>query len=69
MAQSRNKRTYTYRSTEYGILIPVEMVQNDREVQLIAVLDTGSEYCLFDRRLGESMEIDIDSGIPLRLRA
>ena len=59
--------SHQYRSTSEGIVIAIEIAQRDRSLELSAVLDTGSEYCLFDRRVAESLGIDVESGVPLKL--
>ena len=68
MSRLHFQQGHSYRSTEDGIMIPVEIVWMDRQVQLFAVLDTGAEFCIFDRRLAESMGIDVESGLPIKLR-
>lgn len=45
-----------------GIAVQVEMRVGSRIAKCDAKLDTGATFCLFERRIGESLGIDIESG-------
>ena len=57
-----------YDSGSEGIVIPIRIVARGQTLQISAILDTGSEFCMFDHGVADSLGIDVESGIPLRLR-
>jgi hypothetical protein len=44
------------------VSVPVRLSANGVAVRLTAKLDTGADYCLFDREWADSLGIDIESG-------
>jgi hypothetical protein len=52
------------------IAIPplTELRVGNQKVELIARLDTGAAHCIFERRYGEELELDVESGLPQRFR-
>jgi hypothetical protein len=56
-----------YDSGEPGISIRVEIRLGSESVTINAKVDTGSAICIFERRLGDSLGIDIESGDPQRV--
>jgi hypothetical protein len=55
---------------DYGteaIIIPVELQLADKTVRADAYVDTGATFCVFKRELGAALDIDVESGTPLRL--
>ena len=64
--QFQNGRSY--QSTEDGIIIPVGVALRSQRVEAFAILDTGSEYCIFHRRIAESLGMDVEAGHRLKLR-
>lgn len=57
----------TYNSQNTGISIKTVLRYGDAETICSAKVDTGSEICLFEREIGEFLEIDIESGYKKRL--
>ena len=53
---------YIYDSTKVGITAKVTLRRNDLFVSINAKIDTGSEFCLFGRKYGESLDIEIETG-------
>ena len=53
---------HNYDSRKVGINIKTILRRNDLFVVLNAKIDTGSEFCLFARELGEALDIEIESG-------
>ncbi len=49
-------------------MIPVYLMQSDRNVRVEARLDTGAASCLFERVQAELLGIDIEVGVPQRFR-
>jgi hypothetical protein len=56
---------YNYPHGAPGITIPIELAYGDNRIALETKLDTGAQFCLFDRGLGESVGIEIESGEKL----
>lgn len=55
---------HEYDTEAVGITIPVELKVGQRQVLIPnAKLDTGSSFCIFQRVYGESLGLDIESGI------
>lgn len=50
-----------------GITLDVVLGRGELIAGCKAKVDTGSQYCLFDRELGERLDIEIESGIPKEL--
>jgi len=53
---------HDYDTLKTGITIPVTLGYNSRTVDFEAKLDTGSSHCIFERRLGENLGLEIESG-------
>ncbi len=51
-----------YDSRKVGITIKTILRRNDLSVAFNAKIDTGAEFCLFARELGEELDIDVESG-------
>ncbi len=56
-----------YNSGEPGISIRVEVRIGSDSVVVDAKVDTGAALCIFERRLGERLGIEIESGDPQRV--
>ncbi len=54
--------------SEDGIEIPTELSIGSQKVELIARLDTGAAHCIFERRYGEELGLDVESGRAQRFR-
>ncbi|HSE34230.1 MAG TPA: aspartyl protease family protein [Pyrinomonadaceae bacterium] len=50
-----------------AILVPVELQLADKIVRTDAYVDTGATFCVFKRELAAALDIDVESGNPLRL--
>lgn len=61
------RETNIYDSRKVGITLAATLRRNNLFVTLSAKVDTGAEVCLFERRFGEALEIQIESGYPKRL--
>ena len=53
---------YKYGSLETGITLDTILRYGGKEFQGKAKVDTGAQYCLFAREIGELLEIDVESG-------
>ncbi|CAN5528157.1 hypothetical protein BH18ACI1_BH18ACI1_21340 [soil metagenome] len=50
---------------ETGITVPVKLSVGENEAFLGAKLDTGSTHCVFERKHGERLGLEIETGEPL----
>lgn len=58
---------YEYDSLAKGLTLDVALGQGAIQAGCKAKIDTGSQYCLFDRELGEDLGIEIESGQRIEL--
>jgi hypothetical protein len=56
------------KDADQSIFIPLRLSANGIVVNLAAKLDTGADYCLFDREWAESLDIDVESGLRRTFR-
>lgn len=49
-------------SAETGVVIPVVLVAGANRVRIHSKLDTGAQYCIFQREYGEELGLDIEAG-------
>ncbi|MBV9744803.1 MAG: hypothetical protein JO099_13660 [Acidobacteriia bacterium] len=48
--------------TRDGINVPITLAVGMQSVEFLAKLDTGASYCIFERKYGEMLTLDVDSG-------
>ncbi len=53
---------HEYNTLKTGITLPVLLKYNSVEVDFEAKLDTGSSHCIFERRFGENLGLEIENG-------
>jgi len=53
---------HRYDAGKAGISVPIVLSSGSARIDLSAKLDTGSAYCVFEREVGEGLELDIESG-------
>ncbi len=53
---------HDYDTLKTGITLPVTLGYNSRTVDFEAKLDTGSSHCVFERRFGENLGLEIENG-------
>jgi hypothetical protein len=58
------RQSYSYELQKIGIAVPVRLDFGGRFVELKAKVDTGASYCIFARVFGETLGLNIESGIP-----
>ena len=58
---------HRYPSSEPGISLDAILKFGHKEFQCKAKIDTGAQYCLFSREVGELLGIEIESGIKITL--
>ncbi len=54
--------TYLYNTLKIGITVPLILRSNGILVEIEAKVDTGAENCIFERRHGETLGLEIESG-------
>lgn len=60
-------KAFVYDSKKKGITVPISLKLAGQTVLLEAKVDTGASCCIFERRYGEDLGIDIESGIEQRV--
>jgi hypothetical protein len=68
MARSIEFETSCQYVSDDGIEIPTELSVGGQKVELIAKLDTGAAHCIFERRYGEELGLDVEAGRAQRFR-
>jgi hypothetical protein len=58
--------SYRYDSSKGGITIPTVVTVGGHSVDCFAKIDTGAEFCLFQRTVGKLLKLDLFSGQPIR---
>jgi hypothetical protein len=58
---------HEYDTRENGIVLPTLLRFGEDEAKVRAKLDTGSQFCIFERKQGERLGLEIESGNPLRM--
>ena len=56
-------KSFSYDAGQNGINVPVEIKLSGRVAAFNAKIDTGSTNCIFERRFGEELGIEIESGL------
>ena len=59
---------HAYSSTDSGIPVPVRISAGSRSVDLLANLDTGASFCIFQREFGEELGMRIEAGERQKFR-
>jgi len=49
-----------------AVIVPIELQLADKAVRTDAYIDTGAAFCVFKRELAIALDIDVESGTPLR---
>jgi hypothetical protein len=58
----RFKTRYRFDDRQTGITVPVSLRVEDVSLDLMAKIDTGSDYCMFERGYAETLAIDVEKG-------
>lgn len=55
---------YSYFNARTGIEVPVTLTTDgDRTVRLLAKVDTGVAFCIFQREYGDQLGIEVETGV------
>lgn len=55
-------QVHYYPSAAIGIAVPVVLKSGAEVIDLLAYLDTGATTCLFERKHGELLNLEIEAG-------
>ena len=58
---------HEYNTRESGIVLPTLLRLGEDEAKVRAKLDTGSQFCVFERKQGERLGLEIETGYPLQM--
>ena len=58
---------YIYKSLDIGITLKTTLHSGSSSTICDAKIDTGSEFCLFARELGELLDLEIETGFEKKL--
>jgi hypothetical protein len=60
--------THQYPDAKDGIHVPITLAIGRQSVELLAKMDTGAAHCIFERKYGEMLGLDVESGRLQRFR-
>ena len=60
---------FKYLSLQGGIWIPAYLSSGGAPVRCEAKIDTGSEFCVFQREIAEQLGLDVESGYRMPLHS
>lgn len=63
------EKLISYDNGEDGISLEAEIRYSETSVKVNAKIDTGATYSIFERRFGEKLGLDIESGMRQRFGA
>jgi predicted aspartyl protease len=58
-------KRHSYAGPSDTISPPVVLRSGRETINLVANLDTGAAYCLFERSYAEALGIDVEGGVPM----
>lgn len=56
---------YEYSIFKSGITVPIKLTFAENPVGFTAKIDTGSSHCIFERKHGLQLDLEIENGIEL----
>jgi hypothetical protein len=56
---------YQYNTLKSGITVPIKLAFAENHVAFTAKIDTGSSHCIFERKHGLQLDLEIENGIEL----
>jgi len=59
---------HSYADSDAGITLPVVLLSSEKLVDLVASLDTGASYCLFESGYATELGLDLTGGLLTRFR-
>jgi hypothetical protein len=61
-------RIHSYASGRGNVTVPVVLRSDANRVHLVASIDTGASFCLFESAYAAELGFDLTSGMPMRFR-
>ncbi|MGA3039682.1 MAG: aspartyl protease family protein [Bryobacteraceae bacterium] len=58
-------KRHSYAGPGDTIKVPVVLRSGEETIDLVANLDTGAAYCLFERSYAEALGLNVERGIPM----
>jgi predicted aspartyl protease len=58
-------KRYSYAGPGDAISLPVVLRSGQETITLVANLDTGAAYCVFERSYAEALGIEVERGVPM----
>ena len=58
---------HEYSLYDTGITVDLILQNGNLKVDVVAKIDTGSTYCIFERHHGEGLDLDIEIGTPIEI--
>lgn len=58
---------HNYSLYDIGITVDLILQSGNLKVDVVARIDTGSTYCVFERHHGEGLDLEIETGIPIEI--
>jgi hypothetical protein len=65
--QINYKESYNYSSSKGGIAIPVILIIGEQVIDGWAKIDTGAEFCLFERGYADRLGLDVETGHQIQM--
>nr|HQU84152.1 hypothetical protein [Pyrinomonadaceae bacterium] len=59
------EEVYEYNTLKSGITVPIKLVFAEEQVAFTAKIDTGSSHCIFERKHGLQLNLEIENGLEL----
>ena len=59
---------HVYTADDSGIGLPVVLSCGGSQVELLAKVDTGAAFCIFQRDYGEALNLDVEGGTQQSVR-
>lgn len=56
---------YEYNTLKSGSTVPIKLSFAENQVGFTAKIDTGSSHCIFERKHGLQLELEIENGIKM----
>ncbi|HEY3839821.1 MAG TPA: hypothetical protein VGL72_24790, partial [Bryobacteraceae bacterium] len=56
------KTHHRFDDRQDGVTVPVLLETSKDSIDLLAKIDTGADYCLFDREYAEALAIKVEEG-------
>lgn len=59
--------SHLYNTLENGVTVPTALSYGGETINFDAKIDTGSTFCIFERKHGERLGLEIETGTPVSI--